>query len=195
MANFRAIGAIGAALTGLIRDRYPRAEFGPSLNVELYQTGNFHSPMKDGFSVFLYRIAINGAIRNLPVRRTPDGGTFRPSLPLDLFFMITPWAEDAERHHRMLGWVMRMMEDLSVLSASHLNHYIAETDTFGPTESIDIICEPLALADYFTIWDRLRTLPASATYALRMLRLDSEIPVGEAPLVQTRQFDFGEVDA
>lgn len=195
MASFRAIGALGAALAGLIRDRYPRGEFGASLNVQLYQTRDFESPMKDGFSVFLYRIAINGTIRNLTVRRTPDGQVFRPSLPLDLFFMITPWAEDAERHHRMLGWVMRTMEDLAVLSPSHLNHYIAETDTFAPTESVDIICEPLALADYFTIWDRLRTLPTSATYALRMLRLDSETPVGEAPLVQTRRLEFGEVSA
>jgi hypothetical protein len=109
--------------------------------------------------------------------------------------MITPWAEDAERQHRMLGWAMRMFEDVGVLSSSHLNHYIAETDTFAPAEGADIICEPLALNDYLTIWDRLRALPLSATYAVRMVLVDSDVAVEDGPLVQTRRFDVGEVVA
>jgi len=196
MANFRAIGATSATLAGLIRDRYPRSEFGTALDVQLYQTRNFEGPpMKDGFSIYLYRVAINGTVRNLTYRRTPDGRRFRPSLPLDLYYMITPWAEDAERQHRMLCWVMRMLEDVGVLSSSHLNHYVAETDTFAPTESVDIICDPLALNDYLTIWDRLRTLPLSATYVIRMMLVDSDVSVDDGPLVQTRRFDMGEVAA
>lgn len=194
MANFRAVAATGATLTGLITDRYPRDEFG-TLDVQLYQTSNFMAPMQNGFSVFLYRVSVNGSVRNLTYRRSPDGRRFRPSLPLDLQYMITPWAEDTERQLRMLGWVMRMLEDVSTLSASHLNHYIGETDTFAPTESVDIICDPLVLADYFTIWDRLRTLPPSATYVLRMVLIDSDVTIEDGPLVQTRQFDMGEVTA
>ena len=193
MASFNAIGATSATLAGLIRDSYPRAEFDPSLNVELYQTRNFETPMKEGFSIYLYRVAINGSVRNMTFRRTPDGSRFRPSLPLDLYYLITPWAENAERQHRMLGWVMRMLEDVGTLSASHLNHYIAETDTFSGTESVDIICDPLALNDYLTIWDRLKTLPLSTTYVLRMVMLDSEVSIHDGPLVQTRMFDMGEV--
>jgi hypothetical protein len=192
MANFNAIGATSATLAGLIRDSYPRDEFGTALDVQLYQTRNFEGPMKEGFSIYLYRVAINGSVRNLSFRRTSDGRRFRPSLPLDLYYMITPWAENSERQHRMLGWVMRMMEDVGTLSSSHLNHYIAETNTFPVTESVDIICEPLALNDYFTIWDRLRTLPLSITYVLRMVMVDSEVRINEGPLVQTRSFDMGE---
>lgn len=196
MANFRAIGALSATLVGLIRDRYPRDEFGTALDVQLYQSRNFdEGKIKDGFSVYLYRVAINGSVRNLTLRRTPDGRRFRPSLPLDLYYMITPWADDAQRQHRMLCWAMRMVEDLGVLSASHLNHYIAEPDTFAPAESIDIICEPLALNDYLTIWDRLRTLPLSATYVVRMVLVDSDVAVDDGPPVQTRRFDLGEVVA
>src|ERR1700730_16287765 len=144
MADFRAIGAISAALVGLVRDHYPREDFGSTLEVRLYQAADFLAPMHEGFSVFLYRIAISGAVRNLTIRRTPDGRRFRPSLPLDLYYIITPWAEDAERQHRMLGWAMRFMEDQSVLSAGHLNHYVAETEIFGSQEGIEIICDPLA---------------------------------------------------
>ena len=132
MATYRAIAAAGATLTGLIRDRYPRGEFGGALGVALYQTRDFTTPMREGFSVFLYRVSINGALRNMINRRAPDGVRFRPSLPVDLAFMVTAWAEDTEQQHRMLGWAMRMLEDIGQLSASHLNHYIAETDTFAP---------------------------------------------------------------
>lgn len=191
MANHRAIAATSTALAGLLRDRCPRDEFGQGLDVSLYQTRDFESPMQDGFSIYLYRVAINGAVRNLTLRRSPDGRRFRPSLPLDLHYMITPWAQDVERQHRMLGWVMRLMEDTSVLSAGHLNHYMPETDTFAPHEGIELVCDPLSLNDYLTLWDRLRPrLPASATYTLRMVLIDSDLHVDDGAAVQTRRFDL-----
>src|SRR4051812_41882566 len=115
MANYRAIAAAGAPLAGLIHDRYSRAEVG-TLGVRLCQPRDFETPMRDGFAVLLYRVTINGSVRNLAHRRTPEGRRFRPSLPLDLHYTITPFATDAERQHRMLGWVMRALEDLSQLS-------------------------------------------------------------------------------
>lgn len=193
MANFLAIGATSAALTGLIRDHYPRDEFGSTLDVALYQARDFESPMRDGYSVFLYRVAVNGAVRNMTLRRTPDGRRFRPSLPLDLHYLITPWADDVERQHRMLGWAMRFMEDQGVLSAGHLNHYVAEPDIFGPHEGLEVICDPLALNDYLNLWDRLRPrFPISASYTLRMLPIDSRLEIESGALVQTRAFNMAE---
>ncbi len=194
MANHRAIAAASTALAGLIRDHYPRDEFGSGLEVQLYQMRDFATPMQDGFSVCLYRISVNGAVRNLTLRRSADGRRFRPSLPLDLQYMITPWAQDAEMQQRMLGWVMRMMEDTGTLSAGHLNHYIAETDTFASHEALDLVCDPLSLTDYLTLWDRLQPrLPASATYTLRMAFIDSDVQVDDGAAVQSRRFDVREV--
>ena len=196
MANYRAIAATSTALAGLIQDRYPRDEFGTGLSVALYQTRDFENPMEDGFSVYLFRVAVNGTVRNRTPRRSVNGDRFRPSLPLDLSYMVTAWAQDVERQHRMLGWVMRMLEDTGVLSAGHLNHYLRETDTFAPTEAVELICDPLSLSDYLTLWDRLRPrLPASATYTLRVVLLDSDVPVADGPAVQTRRFDVGQVEA
>jgi hypothetical protein len=195
MANFRAVSATSEALAGLIRDRYPRDEFGTGLGVEIYLPRHFDLPMAEGFSVCLLRVAINGGVRNLTYRRDPDGRRFRPSLPLDLLYLITPWAKEGGTQHRMLGWVMRMFEDLGTLSSSHLNHYVAEPDIFAPNESLDLICDPLALNDYLTLWDRLKFLPPSATYAVRMVMLDSQTSMVEGPPVQTRSFAMGEVAA
>ena len=190
MATYRAIAAAGTALAGLIRDHYPRDEFGTGLDVLLYQTRHFASPMQNGFSVYLFRVAVNTTARNRSPRRAADG-RYKPSLPMDLSFMITPWAQDVEQQLRMLGWVMRLFEDVGVLGAGHLNHYMPETDTFAPHESLEVVCDPLALSDYLTLWDRLRPrLPASATYTLRMVMIDSDVLLGEGAPVQTRRFDL-----
>jgi hypothetical protein len=56
---------------------------------------------------------------------------------------------------------------------------------------VELICDPLSLNDYLTLWDRLRPrLPASATYALRMVLIDSDVAVDDGAAVQTRRFDF-----
>ena len=198
MANFNAIGAVSTTLTNLIKDNYS-SEFATTPDLHLWQTNDFKTAMAkkdvDSFSVYLYRVAINGSVRNSSSKRTPDGHRFRPSLPLDLYYLITPWVTDSERQHRMLGWLMRMLEDVGTLSSSHLNHnqYSVGTNTFLATESIDIVCDPLALNDYFTIWDRLGALPLSITYVLRMVMIDSTVSIDDGKLVQTRSFDMGKV--
>ncbi|EJL30124.1 hypothetical protein PMI01_03241 [Caulobacter sp. AP07] len=190
MANTRAIAAASAAIAGLLRDRYPRDDFGSSLEVSLYQAKSFESPMGDGFSVFLWRVGINANLRALPPRRTPDGRRYRASLPLDLYYMITAWADDTERQQRMLGWAMRALEDAGPLSAAQLNQYVAEDDTFRPEEAVDVVCDPLSLADQLTLWDRLKKLPPSVNYVVRMVLLDSDVTLDGGPPVQVRDFDM-----
>jgi len=86
----------------------------------------------------------------------------------------------------------RMLEDIGTLSAEHLNHYMSESDTFMPNEGLEIVCDPLPLSDYLTLWDRLRPrLPASATYVMRMALIDSDVHVPEGTPVQTRVQDIG----
>ena len=186
MATYRAIAAVSSAIEGMIRDYYPRDEFDAGVQVALYQTRDFEAPMDNGFSVFLFHVGVNPTMRNLALRRRPDGRRVRPSLPLDLHYMVSTWATDVQMQHRMLGWVMRMLEDNSVLSGGHLNHYLAGADAFAHNEGLEIVCEPLSLADYLTLWDRLRPrLPVSATYRIRAVMLDSEQAVDEGPRVQS----------
>ena len=191
MARPQGIAAVSATLMGLLRDRYPRDEFGPSLAFELYQARNFDNPMKEGIAICLWRVAPNVNRRNFSTRTDKFGRRFRGSLPLDLFYLIVPFAEQAERQQRLLGWLMRDMHELGPLAPTQLNHYLAESDVFAEAESLNAVAEPLTVADYLTLWDRLKRLPPSATYVLRMLLLDSETPLDEYPSVEERAFDMG----
>jgi hypothetical protein len=55
-----------------------------------------------------------------------------------------------------------------------------------------VVCDPLSLNDYLTLWDRLRRLPSSATYALRMVLIDSDVSVDDGTAVQSRRFEVHE---
>ena len=69
MATHQAIAATSAALLGLMQDQYPRELLGASLDFQVFQVKDFESGMAvDGFSLFLYRISVNGTVRNMTVR-------------------------------------------------------------------------------------------------------------------------------
>jgi hypothetical protein len=195
MATWRAISALGRSLLGLIEDHYPTAELtGATVEFKLVHPASFESPQKNGFSVCLYRVGINPTLRTLPPRRDPSGRRYRPSLPLDLQFLITPWAEDAERQMRLLGWTMRFFEDLPVLPAAVLNSYAVEPATFRPEEAVELVYDPLALADYLAVWDKLKpNMQTSLTYAVRMLTIDSEVKLQGAAPAQTRDFAYSDL--
>lgn len=191
MATHQAIAAAGAAIRGLIRERYPRDDFG-TLVVECYQARDLEKGLNsDGFAILLWRVAINTQRRARGPRTDLFGRRFRPSLPIDLSFLIVPVASAAEKQLRMLGWAMRAIEDSSRLTAAQLNHYLAEDDIFSPEEEVDLVCDPLSVTDQLTLWDRLRKHPLSANYVMRMLLLDSAQTMEEAGIVLERAFETG----
>lgn len=190
MARHQAIAATSTALLGLMQDRYPRDQFGPSLDFKLFQGKDFETGMPEGFSLYLYRVTVSAAVRNMTCRRDENNARFRPSVPVDLHYLLSPWAGDGEKQQRMLGWSMRFLEDVGMLGSGQLNHYVKETDTFGKEEGVEVVCDPLALTDYLNLWDKLKPkMPASMTYIVRMIHLDSYVKIG-GELVQTRQFDM-----
>lgn len=192
MAHYRAIAATSAALKGLIEERYPRAEFGQSLAVDNVHVQDLTRDREDnGFGILLWRVTINKELRARAPRVDLLGNRFKPSLPLDLHYLIVPYAGSVERQQRMLGWLMREFADVGHISAAQLNSYLAEDDVFPATEDVELVADPLPLADHLTLWERLQKYPAYASYQLRMVLIDSEIGMSENPPVVEREFEYG----
>jgi len=192
MAKHQALAAIGAAICGLVTERYPRDEF-DTLDVKLIQLSDIEKGLPgDGFGILLWRVAINLQRRARGPRTDIFGNRFRPSLPVDLSFLIVPYTNDAEKHLRMLGCAMRALEDAGTLTASQLNHYLQESDIFAPEEDVELVCDPLAVGDHLSMWDRMRKHPPiGAFYLVRMALLDSDQRINEYPQVVERDFQAG----
>jgi hypothetical protein len=193
VAKAQAIAVTGQTVLGLLADNIPKSEFA-NARFELYQTANFSAPMEEGISLFLYRVEINSALRNLPAKTGLDGITRRPPLPLDLYYLLTVWAKDAVKQQRILGWSLRTLEDAPVLSSARLNHFGTETDVFEPNETVEIIFQGLSLQDLSNLWSAFKvSLPVSVAFIARVVGIDSTIPAQETVPVQTRQIDFAKV--
>ena len=185
-----AVAAVGEAILALLAAARPPAFAGAQF--ELYQGRNFTTPMEEGICLYLYRITPGSNVRNLPPRVAADGRRFRPSVPVDLHYLLIPWARDAFKQQRLLGWAMRVLEDTRVLHASLLNQHGPEPDLFGPTESLDVLMETLPIQDIGSILEAAKPhIQPVVPYVVRMVALDSDVEVADADLVQTREFGTG----
>ena len=139
MATFPAIAATGLAVVGLLKDASAETEFA-DLRFDVVQAADFSSgpPMSEGLSIYTYRVTINTSRRNMPPTMGPDGRRYRAPLPVDLHFLLSPWAKTAVRQLRILGWAMRELQNVTILPAGLLNHYGPEHDTFRPNGRTDL---------------------------------------------------------
>jgi hypothetical protein len=191
LATYHAITAIGQAILGLLEQARPKTEF-DGAQFELYQASNFHTPMDEGVSLFLYNAAVSTVRRNLPPRVLPDGRKTRSPLPLDLYYLLTPWAKTAARQHRLLAWAMRTIEDTPTLPASLLNHYGPDPSTFFPDETVTLVNEVISLQDIYNIWEiNKQNMQVSIAYVARMVPIDSTITDVEGAPVQARVLNVG----
>ncbi len=196
MANYLAIAAVAKTVLKLIEDNCPREEFTGTPGFVLYAGHDFGTtPLTEGFSVLVWRIAVNGNLRNQPAKRLPDGRKRRPALPVDLGLMLTPWSTEPERQLRLMGWAMRFIEDHAILPAALLNASLTRrgVPAFNPDETAELVCDALSLPDYLGLWDKFRNRwQTSLTYSVRMLNVESDLSTDEGALVRTRDLRFGQ---
>lgn len=143
----------------------------PALQVELATPdafSGFQNPGNPVVSVFLHRVAVNAERRNAPRRRLPDGTTSRPLLPLELSFMVTPWARSTADEYTMAGLIMRTFYDRAELGPGDL-----QGDAWEAGDSVQLVLESLPLEDHYRIWDTVG-LPyrLSFTYVARVVGIE-----------------------
>jgi len=198
MAQYAAIRAVGESVLELMREACPVAELqlGASPKFELASLGSLtdgQAPPAEGFYLVLWRVGIGGSPRNLPPRRARDGRIYKPSLPVDLYFLMLPVAAKADKQTQMLGWALTFLHQLPALSGEVINRYtIGSPAVFQPEESVELIADPLTTADYLSLWDRVKTgFQAGMTYVARMVLLDIDQPEPTGALVTERRFGLG----
>ena len=200
MASYQAIRAIGESVLALMQDACPLAALQLQAGAR-FEHASFNTLVADprpaeGFYLCLWRVGIGGSPRRLPPRRTPTGELFRPSLPVDLHYLLLPIAASADKQALMLGWALGFMNDLPALAGQTINRYTkGEPTVFAAGESVELIADPLSTADYLALWDRVKTgFQAGMTYVARMVLIDSEQSEVQARLVSERQFDVHRLD-
>jgi len=173
MATHRAIATIGKSIVGLLAEKHPQTE-STGARFLLCQPSDFEPPesLQFGISVCLCRVNVNTAPRN-PLRPAAAGQRQRPSLTVDLHFLVTAWAETPERQLDLLGWAMCVLDERPALTADWLNRFTdSATAVFSPGESVELVPEILNLGEMKAIADmvQIRQHP-SIVYVVRPVSL------------------------
>jgi hypothetical protein len=129
-------------------------------------------------SIFLYRVDFNKVMRAAFAGTSDQDG--RSHLGLDLHYLITPWADNAEAEHRILGRAMQCIESTPILGGPML-HSSGEWDA---SESIQLVLEEVSTEAIMRIFDSLPTdYRLSVPYIARIMRLDGRVAAPEDPVI------------
>lgn len=186
MAGFAGIAAAGKSIEMLLTAGFEEFQPVSGSNTKAvlvhtvdFETGNISNNIgSPALSIFLYRVDFNKVMRAAWSGASVQDG--RSHLGLDLHYLITPWAENAEDEHRVLGRAMQCLETTPILSGPLL-HSSGEWDA---GESIQLVLEEVSTEAVMRTFDSLPTdYRLSVPYIARIMRLDGRVAEPEGPVI------------
>jgi hypothetical protein len=186
MANHLAIHSFTQSLRDYLAQRH--ATYAPPTGVPALPAAEFSVLSSSRFSsttdipsvtvsLFLHRVSLNSHLRNVR-----QGSAVGP-LGVDLHFLLTIWADDAEDEHTLLAWAMKELHFHAFLDRSSLT---AEAD-WAADEQINLVPADLPPEEMARIWDTAhRGYRLSYPFIARTVRIGTDRYPDGAPVVAIR---------
>ena len=198
MSNSLAIAAVTTCLQNLVFLGV-REELGSgtitALPLDKARTGREGNQV----NLFLYHTMPNEARRNdCRSTRGKHGQMGKAPLALDLYYLITVYGQnDSEtKSHRLLGAVMAVLYDRSVLSPAEIaavtEAELPDSDLHRQLEQIAILPEYLSFEEMSQLWRGFQAqYRVSAAYKVSVVLIDSSLPPKAALPVLSRNWENG----
>jgi uncharacterized protein DUF4255 len=178
VAGFASISAAGKTIERLLHACFAAEQpLDSPTNVVLIRSDDFQTGaaatgtvVPPALTIFLYRVDFNKAMRAAwSGVGSLDG---QAHLPLDLHYLLTPWAENAEYEQRILGKAMQCLESSPILSGPVLY----PTTQWSQGEAVQLVLEDVSTEAIMRIFDSLQSdFRLSVPYIARIVRLDGAI--------------------
>lgn len=199
MAGFTGIAAVGKSIERLLARAFLQREPVPGVATRavLIRTEDLADALlrdrigDNALSILLYRVDFNKTMR--AAWSAVGNVTGRGHLALDLHFLLTPWAENAEYQHYIIGRAMQAIEQTPVLSGALLHTpplpggpaYADEPET-APGDSVQLVLEEISTEALMRTFDSLPSdYHLSVPYVARVVRIETHetasiVPVTDA---------------
>ncbi len=142
-----------------------------------------------GVSLWLYRAVRDGQTLNKPPQRVAPNQVRRPSLPMNLYYLITPIASASDDEQLLLGKVLEVLNDHPTLRGALLSDSLE-----GGREELRVTLEPLTLEELTRVWDALKEpYQLSVSYLVQVVDIDSGRESVEVSPVEVRQTEYHQV--
>lgn len=192
MADYFAVAATCEAVINVLRQSWSAdvMDYTGTINFTVYDTEDFKTPMSLGISLFVYHISIDNTHRTFPPRKRDDDRKNRRELPLNVHFILTPWGQSASQVLTLSAWMMRIIEDNTVLSSGLLNEPLGEV--FYDDEAVKVTPAGITSDESLRIWEQLpNDFHLSTAYRASILRIESFRDEKEHEPVIEREYEYG----
>jgi len=186
MSDYTVISAVSRSLRHILRQ-----DITDSADPQLHGTEVYLLSPKEmqdagdssGISVWLYKVSRMAEMLNEPPERIVANQIVRTPLPVLLYYLITPVTKDPLGRHTLLGKVLQIFNDNSILRGADLHGVLK-----GTTEQLRINLEALSLEELSLVWEALsEPYQLSVTYLVQVVKIDSErAPVNSSPVVEKK---------
>ena len=166
----------------LKNEQCPLGSFDVSLKSPADET--VQPTMKPKVNLFLFRVVENPFARNEDWKPVGTDALHYPPLALNLFYVMTPFAENKLDEQRVFGEAMRVLHDNAIIPATSLRGALSNT-----TEELKVELCQLTLDEITQIWSALsKPYRLSVCYQVRMVLIDSlvERPIRRVLEVEER---------
>lgn len=193
MAGSQALAAAGASIRQLLQ-RALAAEFPGGLGgvggvvpqAVLVRTQDLEGAQpniqRPGVSLFVHRVDFDKVTRAAFATNTLPDGT--PYLPLEMRFLLTPWADNVEDELKVLGAAMLAFEATPILGPDVLDG----SGQWELDESLQIVLEDISTEAIMRMFDSLPVdYHLSVAYIARLVRI--AVPATAAGLTTSQRHD------
>lgn len=179
MAGFGSIAAVGKSLEMVLNAGFTAVPpiTGETARAQLIQTEDLDPGssflIRPTISILLYRVDFNKTMRaSWSAIGSVDG---KAHLPVDLHYLFTAWADNADHEHRLIGRTMQILEELGSLSGPLLH----PAGNWLPNEAVQLYLEDIATDDLMRTFESLVCdFRLSIPYIARVIVVST--PTGEA---------------
>jgi hypothetical protein len=186
MSDHTVVSAVSRTLHDLLRANISDMTLDISLRSpkEMQQAGP-----TAGVSVWLYKVSRMAELLNEPPRRQRSDQEPGPSLPVLLYYLVTPITTDPLTSHAILGKVLQVFNDNAILRGADLRGTLQ-----GTTEELRINLEALTLEELSLVWYALsEPYQLSVTYLVQVVYIDSDREPTHSPPVLRKTTEYKQV--
>jgi len=201
MAGFTAVAAVGKSIERLLARAFLERAPVPNrvTKAALIRTEDLATEAQikqllgdHGLTILLYRVDFNKTMRAAWSAVSQLDG--RGHLALDLHYLLTPWAENAEHQHMIIGRAMQVIERIAMLSGPLLYEpalpptaEYADEPRASATDSVQLVLEEISTEALMRTFDSLPSdYRLSVPYVARVVRIDTQADIVTPPVTDAK---------
>ncbi|MCK5057101.1 MAG: DUF4255 domain-containing protein [Candidatus Aminicenantes bacterium] len=188
MSDYRVFEDLGETLKQLLTENL--LSLGSPVNIVFDSPADIEmqNDSPHTLSLFLFKVETNPHMNNREMQNINHKKLKYPPITLDLFYLLTPFANDRSQEHLILGKVMQTFHDQAILKGRFLKEGLE-----GTGSEFRLTLFSLPFEEMFQLWQSFteKSFRLSICYKVTPVEIDSTREE-EARRVLEKQHEYGQ---